>query len=55
MNSPTFIGNIFGISPENKNSGIGGYIVSKDGKKRCSKKPTSPFATFNPCKHPQKK
>ena len=54
MNSPTFIGNIFGISEQNKNSGLGGYVISPSKKKRCSRDPTSPFATFNPCT-PQKK
>ena len=55
MNGPTFVGNIFGVTPENKNSGIGGYVISPDKKKRCSKNPKSPFATFNPCPHPKKK
>ena len=54
MNGPTFVGNVFGISIQNKNSGVGGYVISPDKKKRCSKNSNSPFATFNPCK-PQKK
>ena len=49
MNSPTFIGNVFGITSQNKNSGVGGYVISGDNKKRCSKNSSSPFATFNPC------
>ncbi len=53
MSNPTSIGNVFGITPQNKNSGIGGYVISN--KKRCSKNSNSPFATFNPCPHPKKK
>lgn len=54
MNSPTFVGNIFGISIQNKNSGVGGYVISSDKKKRCSKNSNSPFATFNPCNRQKK-
>lgn len=54
MIGPTFVGNIFGISSQNKNSGVGAFVISPDKKKRCSNNPNSPFATFNPCKHQKK-
>ena len=54
MSDPTFIGNIFGITSQNKIAGVGGFVISSDNKKRCSKNSNSPFATFNPCP-PQKK
>ena len=54
MNNPTFVGNVFGISIQNMNSGVGGYVISQDKKKRCSNNSNSPFATFNPCKNRKK-
>lgn len=55
MNNPTSIGNNFGVTTQNMISGFGAFVISPDKKKRCSKNPNSPFATFNPCHHPKKK
>ena len=49
MNNPTAIGNVHGISESNRNSGVGAYVIQKNGKARCSNNTNSPFATFNPC------
>lgn len=54
MNSPTFVGNIFGVPQPSRESGVGAFVISSDNKNRCSNNPNSPFATFNPCKHQKK-